>query len=125
MPAKFGITAGRVTPFAGLFVEPVLAVAENPPFSRQIPPDCTVDPKLPRPATQLDFRVSPSATLPFVPSAPLLATGIAFRAPKLPRPADQLDAPPLARDGFVPGELAVESELDEAAPPGCQIPNSW
>jgi hypothetical protein len=125
MPAKFGIAAGKVAPFAGLFVDPTLMVAEDPAFSRQIPPGCAVDPKLPRPATQLDFPVSPAAILPCVPSAPLVAPGIAFRPPKLLRPADQLDAPLLPRDGFIPGGVAVESELDEAALPDCQIPYSW
>ena len=112
-PLKFGEAVGTEAPFAGLFADPAPVASENPELSRQIPPACAVDPKLPRPATQLDFPVSPAAVPPVVPTAPLVAPGILPFVPKLPRPDDQLDAPLLAGDGFAAGEVAVASERDE------------
>ena len=57
----------------------------------QSPLCCAEDPKLPRPAVQLEEPEERIAELPgFVPA---LAVAPGFCAPKLPRPADQLDTP--------------------------------
>jgi hypothetical protein len=56
-PLKFGDAARTYAPFAGLPAA-LLFVADNPDVSRQIPPACTVDPKLSRPAIQLDSLLS-------------------------------------------------------------------
>jgi hypothetical protein len=121
VPVNPGIANEKAVPFAGFPVDALLVVPEGPALSRQIPPGCTVDPKLPRPATQLDRPELPAAAPP-APSAPLVAAGIAPVVPKLPCPADQLDAPAITRDDLVAALFAVELERDEIVPTGCTIP---
>ncbi|MCL5669832.1 MAG: hypothetical protein M1423_00795 [Acidobacteria bacterium] len=109
-----GIANEKTVPLAGFLVDALLEVSDGPALSRQIPPCCTVDPKLPPPATQLDC--------PALPAAPLVAAGIAPVVPKLLCPADQLDAPEIAPGDLVAVLFAVELEREEIAPTGCTTP---
>ncbi|MGC9158505.1 MAG: hypothetical protein ACP5FH_05895, partial [Terracidiphilus sp.] len=125
---KPGIANEKTAPLAGFFVDALPDVFDGPALSRQIPPCCTVDPKLPRPATQLDCPALPAATpapaSPPAPAAPLVAAGIAPVVPKLPCPADQLDAPEISRGDRVAALFAVELDCEEIAPTGCTTPVS-
>jgi hypothetical protein len=119
---KLGAAPGEYAAPAGFFADPPPAVTDDPTLSRQIPPGCAADPKLPRPATQLE-EPEPLVVAPLVvPSSPLAAPGMAFAAPKLPRPADQPEAWVLSGAAFVAGDPEAAPEGGAVALPLGRLP---